>query len=507
MAQQTRFTDLDFKPRRKSGPSLPGTVRRLRLHWVLLAVAGVTSALLLTILSDDAGAWRDDTAQTDSEAPAGQSVRALTLPPRKTDRAERSDSAADTAAADAPASTEESAAEETAAADTVPAAPVPAGNESPQPEQPAVEWSEYQVKNGDSLAAIFSRAGLSPRVVYDLMHSGEPAQALKRIYPGDVLKLQVDDGNLLALNYRVDDSVMLHIERGEDDGLHAEMVSTPLEHRRTHASAVINTSLFAAAKDAGLSDRLIMQLAGIFGWDVDFALDIRKGDSFTVIYEELYRDGKKIRNGDIVAAEFTNQGSSFRALRYTDPDGKTAYYSPDGHSMKKPFLRTPVNFTRVSSNFNPSRYHPILGKRRPHMGTDYAAPRGTPIKASGDGKIILRGRKGGYGNCIVIKHGARYSTLYGHMSRFANGFHTGSHVKQGQIIGYVGMTGLATGPHLHYEFRVNGVHRDPRTVKLPDAKPINAAFRDNFMEETQSLRAQLDVIHRTELALTAGDQQ
>lgn len=496
MPQHTRITDLDFKPRRsKRAPRLVHSARRLRLHWLILAASGVTGVALLTSTHHDAGATGETAPTQPAKSkhraklalplpPAGESQSLASLQPLPGDRVE--------ARVKPPQADEQ--------AEPAPPADAPDGEPPATTEAPG-EWQSFTVKRGDSLAAIFSRAGFDARTVYELMQSGEPAQALKRIYPGDVLRLRLDGETLAAVHYRVDESVMLEIERAKGGEFLAEMVSTPLERRRSHASAVIDSSLFAAGKAAGLDDRLIMELAGIFGWDVDFALDIRKGDAFTVIYEELYRDGKKVRNGEIIAAEFINQGNRFQALRYTDPNGQTAYYAPDGRSMKKPFLRSPVNFTRVSSNFNPSRLHPVLGTRRPHMGTDYAAAPGTPIKAAGDGKIIHRGRKGGYGRTIIIKHGSRYSTLYAHMSRYAGGLRTGSRVKQGQIIGYVGSSGLATGPHLHYEFRVDGVHRNPRTVELPDAEPINQAFKDDFLEKTASLRAQLDVIHRTELAL------
>ncbi|MBA1147760.1 peptidoglycan DD-metalloendopeptidase family protein [Ectothiorhodospiraceae bacterium WFHF3C12] len=492
MPKHTRITDLDFKPRRsKPTPALARSVRRLRLHWVILAASGLTGVALLTSTHHDAVAVDESTTRDLAIGPHPQADIPLALPPRETSQ---SLTALD-ALPGGPVGTDPAAPQE-------PSETVETEQPSAEPaEAPAGEWKSFEVRRGDSLAAIFSRAGFSARTVYELMQAGEPAQALKRIYPGDVLKLKVVQEELAAVHYRVDESVMLEIDRADDGGYLAEMVSTPLERRRTHASAVIDTSLFAAGKRAGLNDRLIMELAGIFGWDVDFALDIRKGDAFTVIYEELYRDGRKVRNGEIIAAEFINEGNRFQALRYTDPNGRTAYYAPDGRSMKKPFLRSPVNFSRVSSNFNPERLHPVLKTRRPHMGTDYAASPGTPIKAAGDGKIIHRGRKGGYGNTVIIRHGSRYSTLYAHMSRFAGGMSTGSRVEQGQIIGYVGSSGLATGPHLHYEFRVDGVHRNPRTVELPDADPINQAFKSDFLETTENLRAQLDVIHRTELAL------
>ena len=240
-----------------------------------------------------------------------------------------------------------------------------------------------------------------------------------------------------------------------------------------------------------------MELAGIFGWDVDFALDIREGDQFAVLYEQLYLDGERIGTGNILAAEFTNQGKIHRAVRYTDPQGHTDYYAPDGHSMRKTFLRTPVAFSRISSRFNLARKHPILNRIRAHKGVDYAASRGTPITATGNGKIDWLGKKGGYGNTIVIQHGSKYSTLYAHLNSYGRGLKKGSRVRQGQIIGYVGSSGLASGPHLHYEFRVDGVHRNPLTVKLPNAAPLPAKYRDQFKLASSNLLAQLETAKTT----------
>jgi murein DD-endopeptidase MepM/ murein hydrolase activator NlpD len=234
-----------------------------------------------------------------------------------------------------------------------------------------------------------------------------------------------------------------------------------------------------------------MDMAGIFEWDIDFIQDVREGDTFTVIYEELWRDGVKLRDGEIVAAEFVNQGKPFRAARFRDSTGRAGYYTPEGRSVRKAFIRAPLNFTRISSNFNPSRRHPVLNTIRAHRGVDYAAPTGTPIRAAGDGKVLFRGVQGGYGNTIVLQHGSNITTLYGHLSRFGNA-RAGARVNQGDVIGYVGSSGLATGPHLHYEYRVNGAHRNPRTVSLPPADPIAADQQTAFTAATDSLWRQLD---------------
>ncbi|HHJ35600.1 MAG TPA: hypothetical protein ENJ87_07530 [Gammaproteobacteria bacterium] len=276
-----------------------------------------------------------------------------------------------------------------------------------------------------------------------------------------------------------------------------------IETREAHAHGVIESSLFLAAQKAGISQNLIMELAGIFGWDIDFALDIRKGDNFTVLYEELFRNGEKISDGNILAAEFTNNGKTYRAVRYTNPQtNRSEYFTPDGKSMKKAFLRTPVNFSRISSRFTVNRYHPILHKFRSHKGVDYAAKRGTPIHAAGDGKVIFKGKKGGYGNVIILQHGSKYSTLYAHLKSYNRKLRKGSKVKQGQTIAYVGSSGLATGPHLHYEFRVNGTHRNPLTVHLPESKPVPKRYMADFELTTTPVFAQLDLVTRSsQLAL------
>jgi murein DD-endopeptidase MepM/ murein hydrolase activator NlpD len=266
--------------------------------------------------------------------------------------------------------------------------------------------------------------------------------------------------------------------------------------RTSGAHGVIESSLFEAGVAAGMSDRLTMAMAGIFEWDIDFIQDVREGDEFTVVYEELWRDGAKLRNGEIVAAEFINQGKVYRAARFRDATGRADYFTPDGLSMRKAFLRAPLEFTRISSKFNPSRRHPVLNTIRAHRGVDYAAPTGTPIRAAGDGKVTFRGVQGGYGNVLVLQHSNSITTVYGHMSRFA-GAKVGNRVRQGEIIGYVGQSGLATGPHLHYEYRVDGVHRNPLTAIKPPADPVPAEYRDEFDTATESLWHELDLYQHT----------
>ena len=258
------------------------------------------------------------------------------------------------------------------------------------------------------------------------------------------------------------------------------MVENPVQTRIRTATASIDSSLFQAAAAAQISDTVALRLADVFAWDIDFVLDIRDGDRFTVVYEQIYQDGKYLRDGEVLAAEFVNSGKVYRAVRFVNGAGSAGYYTADGKPMRKAFLRAPVEFTRVSSVFNPHRLHPILNLIRGHMGTDYAAPIGTPVHAAGDGRVSFEGQRGGYGNAVVLAHGNNIETLYGHMSRFAKHLRVGSHVSQGDVIGYVGMTGLATGPHLHYEYLMNGVHKDPQTVHLAGAEPLRAESLDKF---------------------------
>ncbi len=362
------------------------------------------------------------------------------------------------------------------------------------------QWQTATVKRGDSLAAIFKRNALEASELHAIMKLGKETRRLRNVQPGQTFRFQVDeDGSLQKLHYEVNQLETLAIQR-DGDSFVASYHHKDVEKRTNHASAMVISSLFEAGREAGLSDSLTMELANIFGWDIDFALDIRQGDHFTVIYEEHFLNGEKISNGAVLAAEFVNQGKSYKAIRYTDASNRSDYYSPKGLSMRKAFLRTPVDFRRISSRFG-KRKHPILNRLRMHKGVDYAAPRGTPIRAAGDGKIVHKGRKGGYGRAIIIQHGGRYSTLYAHMNSYRNGMYVGKRVKQGQIIGYVGSSGRATGPHLHYEFRVNGAHRNPLTVKLPSAKPINKKYKQAFQVHANTLISQIEMFKETNIAL------
>lgn len=483
----TRYTDKDFKLRAGSSFRRERGMRLRRLHVAVLAFSGLTGAALLLLSNDKAEALRE----TPATALEGRVLEAsLPIPPLQGQASAPQETIPGASEAPAPEASAPVAADESDDSEQLVA------------EESGAEWQTITVRPGDSLSAIFSRVGLSQRTLHAVTNAGEAGRSLRRIFPGDEIRFLIEDGELRAMRYAVDEGTTLHVDY-EDDGFVAELVANPLDVHLVHATATINSSLFLAGKEAGLSDRLIMELAGIFGWDIDFALDIRAGDRFAVIYQQLHRGGEKVRDGAIVAAEFVNQGRTVRAVRF-EHNGRAEYYSPDGRSMRKAFLRSPVDFRRISSGFNPNRLHPVHGTRRPHRGVDYAAATGTPIRAAGDGRIVHLGWKGGYGRTIVIQHGSRYSTLYAHMSRYAANLGVGSRVRQGQVIGYVGASGVATGPHLHYEFLVDGVHRNPVTVRLPDAEPIHKDLLEAFQAQTAPLLAKLDVIGRGEFAL--GDE-
>jgi len=346
------------------------------------------------------------------------------------------------------------------------------------------------VTRNDTLDRIFRRLKLNLADLASARSLPGVRASLDRLQPGESLHLTHRDGELFGLERRLNDAQTLKVSR-DAQGLRADVLENALDTRLRTVRGTIDSSLFEAVEAAGAHDQTAVELADIFGWDVDFVLDVRTGDSFAVTYPEVWRDGKYLRDGPIEAAVFVNQGREFRAVRYTDPDGHSHYYTPDGKSLHKAFLRTPVEFTRVSSHFNSTRFHPILHRIRAHRGVDYAAPTGTPVHAAGDGRIRFAGTMGGYGNVVEIEHSRSVTTVYGHLSRFARGTRPGEHVTQGAVIGYVGMTGLATGPHLHYEYRVNGVHKNPQTVQLPAAAPIEARWRTDFLSHSAPLLATL----------------
>ncbi len=427
-----------------------------RLHWAGLFASGlVTLGVLLGLASEQAGATRAEPALATILQDDGRTVTLpLALPPS------------------------------------------PAAAVSPAAESP---WRSITIKPGDHLSALFPRLGLKPQQLHEIMALGEATRGLSRVKPGQEIKLRIADKELQELLYEVEEK-SLYVKR-EDGKFAAYLTQHAVETRVSYAAGAIQSSLFEDAQAAGLSDNLTLQMADIFGWDIDFALDLREGDSFGVVYQEQYLNGQKLRDGVILAAEFTNRGKTYRAVRYSDPEGNINYYTPDGLAMRKAFLRTPVKFSRISSRFSLARYHPILHRMRAHKGVDYAAPIGTPVKAAGAGKVAFKGIKGGYGNTVILQHGSQYSTLYGHLHKFVPGLKQGAKVAQGQTIGYVGKSGLATGPHLHYEFRVGGVHKNPLTVTVPKADPIPEKYKAGFLAEAERLSEQIALIKNDKLAL------
>jgi murein DD-endopeptidase MepM/ murein hydrolase activator NlpD len=351
---------------------------------------------------------------------------------------------------------------------------------------------EVVVMRNDTMDRLFRRLELNLADLASLRNLPDLRTQVDQLKPGELLRFKHRDGELVGLERKLSDSETLQVTRDEQ-GFVSNVLENPLEvHTRT-ASATIHNSLFQAAAEAGLTDRVAFDLAEIFQYDIDFVLDIQAGDRFTVVYEEVFQDGAPLRVGNILAAKFVNEGREYRAVRYVDDAGRGQYYSPDGKSLRKAFMRSPVQFSRISSRFNLSRRHPVLNRIRAHKGVDYAAPTGTPVRAAGEGRVRFIGRQGGYGNVIELEHGSGVVTVYGHLSRFASKLHRGQRVDLAQVIGYVGMTGLATGPHLHYEYRVRGAHKNPQTVPLPDAEPIPAAQRERFLVVTADLVNTLDL--------------
>ncbi len=352
-------------------------------------------------------------------------------------------------------------------------------------------WDTAKVKSGDSLAKILKRLGYSPRTTHELsIAKGKDSKLLQKLNIGDQLHIAKDEsGKLVALNYPLSKTDTLYVNWNTDH-YESHVETKTVEIRETTAHGIIKSNFWSAGIEAGLDDAQIINLANIFGWDIDFALDIRSGDSFHVVYENKYIDGEFIGAGKILAAEFVNQNEPFQAIRFTDGE----YYSATGKSMRKAFLRAPVNFRYISSNFKPKRFHPIQKKWKAHNGTDYRAKTGTPVVAAGNGKVIQSAYNKYNGNYVFIQHGNDIVTKYLHFSK--RKVKKGQRVKQGDVIGYVGSTGMSEAPHLHYEFLLNGVHRNPRTVKLPNANPL--AKKD---------KAEFAVLAEQRLAELAGSRQ
>ena len=356
-------------------------------------------------------------------------------------------------------------------------------------------WREETIKRGDTVGVVLARMGVKDPDLDRFIHADPGARPLYRLLPGKSLRVKVDeDGDPVALRYLTRDGDMLEIQQNDEGEFRAKSAQPVLAARIQLRSGEIQSSLFGAADAAGMPDTVTIQLAEIFSSDIDFFHDLRKGDRFTVAYEVLEIDGEPIKIGRVLAAEFVNKGVTYRAYHFEDPaltGPNGGYYTEDGKNLKKAFLRSPMEFSRITSKFTLARFHPILQTWRAHKGIDYGAPTGTPIRATGDGIVDVAGKQGGYGNFVLLKHHGSYSTAYGHLSRFAAGIRKGARVQQGQVVGYVGATGWATGPHLHYEFRINQVQHNPLSVALPTALPVPSEKLAAFRGRTQPLAGQL----------------
>lgn len=361
----------------------------------------------------------------------------------------------------------------------------------------ADSWRTVSVKPGQTMGQIFGELGLSAGLLHQLLQDEAARRPLTMIRVGQEFSFDIPaPGELRAIRFDRDDR---HVELAIEGGRVQENVSArDVQRRVMMASGTLTHSLYGAGERAGLAPATINELANVFEHDIDFTRDIREGDSFNVIYEEIWRDGERLRNGGIVAATFINRGKRHTALRF-ERDGKFEYFDAEGRPIQRGFLRMPIEFARISSRFNPNRRHPVLGTIRAHRGVDYAAPTGTPIRAAGNGRITFAGWQNGYGRTIIIDHGGGITTLYAHMSRLGS-YRVGQRVSQSNVIGYVGATGLASGPHLHYEFRVNGVHRDPLTVTFPKPEPLPPALMAQFRQQTTPVLAQLELLEGRQLA-------
>ncbi|MBU3735795.1 MAG: M23 family peptidase [Methylobacterium sp.] len=379
--------------------------------------------------------------------------------------------------------------------------PEPANIDAIQAAEVEPFWQVDQIRKDDTLSALLNRLNIRNEAAIRFLRTAPEASGLaSQLRPGrTILAKTTADGELIELQYQISLDQALVIRRAGGDYL-AESPKLALQQEIRMNSAVIESSLFAASDAANIPDNIALQLADIFSSDIDFHLDLRKGDRFSVVYEAGYNNGEIIKSGQILAAEFVNDGKTYRAVLFRGADGQAQYYTPEGKNLHKSFLRSPLEFSRVSSGFSLARFHPVLQEWRAHKGVDYAAPIGTRIKATAEGVVSFIGTQGGYGNVVMLQHANGISTVYGHLSRFAGGLRNGSRIAQGQIIGQVGMTGTATGPHLHYEFRVHGVHRDPLKVALPVAVPLAQDKLAAFGEQSGPLLARLSVLRGTNTA-------
>ncbi len=350
----------------------------------------------------------------------------------------------------------------------------------------------HQIQTGDTFSTILSQYGTDQTVIQEILDSADWVDRLDSILPGETINLTFSQDEVLEeLIYTPSktETIKFYLT---DFGYKSQRIIKEPDRLIAFTHGTINSSLFLDGKKAGLSDKLIIELNRVFAWKINFSQNIQPDDQFTLVYEKLYLDGEEFDTGNILAAEVVTQGQTLRSLRYENSHGRVDYYDPEGNNLRKAFLRFPVEYSRISSRFKPHRKHPVLNKIRAHKGVDYAAPKGTPVYATGDGTIDFVGTKNGYGRVIIIQHQQKHTTLYAHLLGFDKNIKTGAAVKQGQAIGFVGKSGLASGYHLHYEFRANKVHRDPLRVRLPKAPSIEKTKLANFKLSTNPLLNKLD---------------
>jgi len=361
-------------------------------------------------------------------------------------------------------------------------------------------WREERIGSAETLSHLLQRLGVAQEEIPAAVNAGHEAKALGHLLAGRTALARVtSNGRLMLLRYLPTEDRMVTLERVKG-GFKAQELAIKPDIRYVTRAGTIQGSLFGATDAANVPDSIASQMAEIFSSDIDFHRDLRQGDHFSVVYESYFYQGSPIKTGRLLAAEFVNDGQVYRALYFRDPKGRDGYYTPSGQNMRRAFLKSPMPFTRISSGFSSARFHPILKEWRAHKGIDYAAPTGTPVRAIADAVVSFAGRQGGYGNLLVLNHQGPYSTAYGHLSRFAKGIKRGSHVSQGEVIAYVGSTGLATGPHLHYEFRVNGEQKNPLALKLPNAYPLAPQYRSLFASSAQPLLSRLDTARNSRTA-------
>lgn len=375
--------------------------------------------------------------------------------------------------------------------------PLVVASTEPAPEQDRY-WREERVQRGDTIGSLLVRLGIQDAEARAFLLGTSAARSLQRLLPGrSVRAVTTGDGKLISLRFLNADGSEFLLRR-DTNGFVLNQEEQNTNVQLVMASGEIKTSLFAATDAAGLSDAVAMQLADIFSSDVDFHRDLHPGDRFSLVYEAIYREGEFLRSGRILAAEFINRRLTYRAVYFEDNQGKGSYYTPEGKNIRRAFLRSPLEFSRITSGFTSGRLHPVLNVLRAHKGVDYAAPVGTRVRATADGTVEFVGNRGGYGKVVVLKHKNGYSTLYAHLSGFAK-LRSGQRVEQGEVIGFVGMSGLATGPHLHYEFLVHGVHKNPLSEAIPAALPIGREAREAFRDQTTPFLERLELIRDTNL--------